>query len=1223
MDEAHPQAQAERRIRAFLESLGPNEGYAEELYQVFLSNPQAVSGTWREIFQAILRETGPVTANGHHHAATPAVSGAAESAPVTGFAPVSAPVPSTDDTVQPLLGAAGRIALNMQASLAIPLASSQRAVPMRLSEENRRFLNSQLAAAKRKVSLTHLLAWAAVRALEKHPALNRAFTLQEGKPARLERAHIHLGFAVDVETRGGRGLLVPVLKRAEQLSFLDFLAAADRLIQGARSGQLSPDDLQGATFSLTNPGTLGTRASSPRLMAGQGAILAAGALDYPSGFEGLPEQALHSLGIGKTITLTCAYDHRVIQGAESGAFLGYLHALLLGEYGFYERIFHEAQVPYKPASWTRDAAPGLMTAGIASGELESARKQASVFQLAHAYRVRGHLLAQLDPLGPQEAEHPELDPDHYGLSLWDLDRRFLSPLYHSAGEPELHTLREILELARATYCGTLACEYMHIQKMECRRWLQARLEPTRAHWPLPEPIRRRILDRLTAAEGFERLLHARYIGHKRFSLEGAESLIPALDHLLNLAGAAGAKEIAIGMAHRGRLNVLVNIVGKAMTEIVSKFEDMDPESVAGSGDVKYHIGAEGQVKTPDGHQLRVTVSPNPSHLEAVDPVLEGSARARQELLGDHQGRLVLPVLIHGDAAFAGQGVVAETLNLSQLAGYEVGGTVHLVVNNRIGFTTSPAAARSSLYCTDVARMVQAPIFHVNADDPEAVLRAIELSFGFRSEFQSDVVIDLVCYRRHGHNEADDPSLTHPDLYRRIERHPGTRAIYARQLVETGLLAVEDEAALQKQVRERLSAPAAAHDEVPPRAPRAHAVDTEVPLERLRQIGAALGSLPSDFHPHPKLKTFFERRGQMLAGSHGVDWSLAEALAFGSLLQDSVPIRITGQDTGRGTFSQRHAVLYDYDNGATYTPLQHVPGATTGFMLHDSLLSEEAALGFEFGYSMEHPRALVIWEAQFGDFANGAEVVIDQFLAPARAKWGRTSGLTLFLPHGYEGQGPEHSSARPERFLQLCAEDNLQVVNCTTAAQYFHLLRRQGLRGAAALEARRPLILLTPKSLLRHPEVASPLSAFAGGRFHPLLPDPNLAPESAQRIILCNGKIFYELLAARRERGDGALAAAALIRVEQLYPFPAREIETALAACRRANEFFWVQEEPENMGAWSYIAPRLQALEPRRHWKYIGRDPAASSATGSLRRHQREQKAVIARALGLEESAAGH
>ncbi len=1205
----------DERVREFLESLGPNEGYAEELYQAYLSNPQAVSPTWREIFHGVAADGG----NGHRAAAASLPATSLPAAPLEAARPAPAPpAAGGEDRIQPLAGAAGRIALNMQASLNIPLASSQRSIPMRLAEENRRFLNAQLASSGRKVSLTHLLAWALVRALEANPALNRAYLQQEGKPARVEHAHINLGLAVDVETRGGRSLLVPVVKRAEQMSFPEFLDAADRLIQAARAGQVSPDELQGATFSLTNPGTLGTRASTPRLMTGQGAILAAGALDYPSGFEGIPEDTLHALGVGKTITLTCTYDHRIIQGAESGMFLAHLHALLLGEYNFYERIFQEAQVPYKPATWTRDAASGLMPAGTAAAEAEPARKQAAVFQVAHAYRVRGHLLAQLDPLGPQKAEHPELDFSHYGLSLWDLDRRFLSPLFHSTKETELHdlhTLREILDLARATYCGTLACEYMHIQQLERRRWLQERLEPTRAHWRLPDAIRRRILDRLTAAEGFERLLHARYIGHKRFSLEGAESLIPALDYLLNLAGAAGAREIAIGMAHRGRLNVLANIVGKSMAEIVSKFEDMDPESVEGSGDVKYHIGAEGRVTTVDGHALRVTVTPNPSHLEAVDPVLEGGARARQELLDDRQGRMVLPILIHGDAAFAGEGVVAETLNLSQLAGYEVGGTIHLVVNNRIGFTTSPAAARSSLYCTDVARMVQAPIFHVNGDDPEAVLRASELAFGFRSEFQSDVVVDLVCYRRHGHNEADDPSLTHPVLYRAIEKHPGTRALYARQLAREGLLAEGEDEKLAQQTRERLSSPSANPAAEPTRTPRAPTVETAAPAARLKQLGPELARLPEDFRLHPKLKAWLEKRTQMPEGRHDVDWSMAEALAFGTLLQEGVPIRITGQDTGRGTFSQRHAILYDYETGAPYIPLANLRGAKAAFMLHDSLLSEEAALGFEFGYSMEHPQALVIWEAQFGDFANGAEVIIDQFLASARAKWGRSSGLTLFLPHGYEGQGPEHSSARVERFLQLCAEDNLQVANASTAAQYFHLLRRQGLRGAAAPEARRPLVLFTPKSLLRHPEVASPVEALSSGRFHPVLPEETLEPESARRVLLCSGKVYYDLAAARRERaGESPALPTAILRLEQLYPLPARELEAALSACRHATEFFWVQEEPANMGAWSYIAPKLAELNSGRKWSYVGREAAASPAAGSLRRHQREQKALVTKAL---------
>ncbi len=1218
------------QLRELLHSFGANEGFAEELYRVFQSNPEAVPETWREIFRSL-----PPTGNGHGIDSGVQSGG---TAPVRPAAQRPLPPLQAGEQLAPLRGAAARIAANMEASLGVPTATSQRSVPVRLLEENRHLLNNYLATRGLKVPLTPLLGWALVRALREFPAINSGYREQNGEAARVEREHINLGLAVDVEAHGTHLLLVPVVKNCEVMNFRQFLGECDRLIRGARASRLGPEDLQGASVTLTNPGTLGTRSSVPRLMPGQGAIIAAGAVAYPAGFEGMPETTMHSLGVGKTVTLSCTYDHRVIQGAESGAFLALVNELLLGKHEFYDRIFADLQVPFKPVAWSVDAHPLALTG--ASAELDQIRQQAAVFQLVHAFRVRGHLLANVDPLDFTPLEHPELDPSYYSLSLWDLDRKFLTSIsgdgnrrlnepsaspWHPTGDEKLMSLREILSILRATYCGTLSCEFMHLPQLDQRTWLQDRMEPTRNQWPLEPALRKRVLDKLTHAEAFERMLHTRYVGHKRFSLEGAETLIPALDHLLNLATGCGAEEVLIGMAHRGRLNVLCNTVGQPMSTMFAKFEDADPNSVEGSGDVKYHLGAAGRHETPEGKSVAVTVVPNPSHLEAVDPVLEGAARARQELIQDSDGSRVLPILIHGDAAFAGQGVVAETLNLSQLEGYTTGGTVHIVVNNKIGFTTSPADARSSLYSTDVARMVQAPIFHVNGDDPDAVMRAIELAFYFRHHFHKDVVLDLVCYRRHGHNEGDDPTLTQPVLYRNIDQHPSVRVIYGGKLVGDKVIDPEEPERLWKQTMAILGAavpdktatsgaPAAGAGE----AAEKPVIDTAVPAEVLSEVGAALDRRPEGFTVHPKLKHALEKRCEAVRERAAIDWSLAESLALGSLLAGGTPIRFTGQDVGRGTFSHRHARLYDYQTGACYVPLSNVSAGQAPFSIHDSLLSEEAALGFEFGYSMTHPNALVLWEAQFGDFANGAQVIIDQFLVAAARKWKRHSGLVMLLPHAYEGQGPEHSSGRMERFLQLCADNNLQVANCTTAAQYFHLLRRQGLGDVVGGAYRQPLIVFTPKSLLRHPEVASPFEQFTSGAFQPVIGEHEVAPAKAQRVVFCCGKVFYDLLKARREANDDTTA---VIRVEQLYPLPVRQLKEEIARFKGVREWIWMQEEPANMGAWRYLEPNLGALLGERKLQYAGREASSSPATGSLRRHQREQKQILDGVLKRLESAA--
>ncbi|MGH9414741.1 MAG: multifunctional oxoglutarate decarboxylase/oxoglutarate dehydrogenase thiamine pyrophosphate-binding subunit/dihydrolipoyllysine-residue succinyltransferase subunit, partial [Terriglobales bacterium] len=890
--------------------------------------------------------------------------------------------------------------------------------------------------------------------------------------------------------------------------------------------------------------------------------------------------------------------------------------------GFYGRIYQDLGVTTAPvvllapaiagaAASSPAVAPVVASRTTAGGalDLESVRKQASVFQLVHAFRVRGHLLANVDPLRLQVAKpHEELDPEHYGLGAADMQQQFLCPLAgREANAAPTCSLADILHVLRATYCGTLTLEFMHLQRPEERLWLQEHMEPFQDQRGLSSEQKRRVLAKLTVAEEFEHLLQARFVGHKRFSVEGAEAMIAAFDVFLNLAADDGAQEVVLGMAHRGRLNVLVNVLGLSMSEMFSKFEDQDPESVEGSGDVKYHIGARGAHANPEGQRLPVEMINNPSHLEAVDPVAEGSTRARQDLLGrsgDERGQYVIPILIHGDAAFAGQGVVAETLNLSQLGGYRTGGTLHIVVNNQIGFTTSPAGARSSLYCTDIARTIQAPIFHVNGDDPEAVVRATQLAYAYRRQFHKDVVVDIVCYRRHGHNEADDPSLTSPVMYRNIDQHPSVRVLYAAELVKAGLLSEQEAEAERQATREALSqsasqpvAPAAAEGE----PPQAYTPETPVAEATLAQIGERLTALPSGFHLHPKLKSFISKRQKAVAERGSIDWSLAEALALGSLALEGVPVRLSGQDTGRGTFSQRHALLYDYESGEVYIPLAHLDPAQRPVEIYDSLLSEEAAMGFEFGYAMSHATAMVLWEAQFGDFANGAQVVIDQFLSASETKWQRSSGLTLLLPHGYEGQGPEHSSARLERFLQLSADNNWRIANCTTAAQYFHLLRDQGMR-----RPRRPLVLMTPKSLLRHPEVTSTFASFTSGGFQTVIGDAE-APAGSKRVLLCSGKIYYDLTKARKAK---KAAAPSIIRVEQLYPFPGEAIARELARYPQMTDCLWVQEEPENMGAWTYIAPRLQALLPDSvALARVARHESSSPATGSLRRHTQEQAAL--------------
>jgi 2-oxoglutarate dehydrogenase E1 component len=961
-----------------MSDIGPNLGYVDELYAKYLEDPNSVSEAWREFFadyrpapERMLR-AAPVT-----QAPAAATTRTLETA---GKPEAPADVEVPDEPVsEPLRGVAGKIAENMAASLEVPTATSTREVPVKLLEENRRLINQhQATTGGGKISFTHLIAWAIVRTLEVHPGMNAGFDEKEGLPHRLRRERINLGLAIDIEKRGERVLLVPNIKDVGSLDFPSLVAAYDDLVQRARQGKLTLEDYEGTTVTLTNPGMLGTSMSVPRLMVGQGTIFGVGAIGYPAEYKGMAPETITELGLSKTMTVTSTYDHRVIQGAESGLFLARLEQLLIGEHGFYQRIYGDLNVPHEPVAWSGDQNPQLFGA---AGNTEAIEKQARVMQLIRSYRVRGHLVADINPLGRAHETHPELELSTYGLTLWDLDRHFITG--GLAGHPGTLTLREILEVVRGTYTRHVGVEFMHMQEPEVRGWLQERMEATRNAEPLDREDQQRILGTLNAAEAFEKFLHSTYVGHKRFSLEGAEAVIPMLDALLNKAADAGVDSCVIGMAHRGRLNVLANTVGKSHEQIFREFEgDIDPTSMHGSGDVKYHLGATGEHAAPDGKKVAVSVASNPSHLEAVDPVVEGMVRAIQDRTGDTARERSLPVLIHGDAAVSGQGVVAETLNCSQLKGYRTGGTIHIVINNQIGFTTGPTEARSSRYATDVAKMVQAPIFHVNGDHPEAVVRVIRLAFDFRQAFKRDVVVDLLSYRRWGHNEADDPSYTHPLLYAKINDHRSVRKLYTERLLRCGDLDPDAAEKTLEDFRRRLEAAFESAREIeektPPPPPDADARDlapdetvaTTVDRELLDRVMAGIGRTPDGFDPHPKLARQLDRRYRRFEQDK-IDWALGEALAFGTLVLEGTPVRLSGEDSGRGTFSQRHVVLYDHEAGLPFVPLALLAEEQAPFMIYDSHLSEFAVLGFEYGFSVEYPEALVIWEAQFGDFANGA------------------------------------------------------------------------------------------------------------------------------------------------------------------------------------------------------------------------------------------------------------
>ncbi|PZS27626.1 MAG: multifunctional oxoglutarate decarboxylase/oxoglutarate dehydrogenase thiamine pyrophosphate-binding subunit/dihydrolipoyllysine-residue succinyltransferase subunit [Pseudonocardiales bacterium] len=1189
---------------------GANQWLVEEMYQAYQQDPSTVDPAWHDFF-VDYRPEPPGGPNGRTAAAAVPAT-----APVSTAEPAPAKKPQADIAEEagrtPLRGAAARVVSNMEHSLTVPTATSVRAVPAKLLADNRIVLNNHLARARGgKVSFTHLIGWAVVRALADFPEMNNYYAEVDGKPTLVSPEHVNLGLAIDLKNaNGSRSLVVASLKGAEAMDFAQYWTAYEDLIRRARTGKLTADDFAGTTVSLTNPGTIGTVHSVPRLLAGQGAIIGVGAMEYPAEFAGLSEEALANNALSKTITLTSTYDHRIIQGAQSGDFLRRMHALLLGEDAFYDDIFRALRVPYEPVRWTRDVTV------THEGQID---KQARVIELIHSYRVRGHLMADTDPLEFKVRSHPDLDIIQHELTLWDLDREF--PVGGFAGE-RVMKLRDVLGVLRDSYCRTVGIEYMHIQAPDQRAWLQGRVETKHAKPDREE--QKRILGKLNEAEAFEHFLQTKYVGQKRFSLEGGEASIPLLDAVIDSAARAGLDEVVIGMPHRGRLNVLANIVGKSYEQIFREFEgNVDPSTVQGSGDVKYHLGAHGHYRTPEGDaEVAVSLTSNPSHLEAVDPVLEGIVRAKQDLIDKGEaGFTVLPVLMHGDAAFAGQGVVAETLNLSQLRGYRTGGTVHVVVNNQVGFTTAPEASRSSVYCTDVARMVQAPIFHVNGDDPAAVVRVARLAFDFRQEFKKDVVIDMICYRRRGHNEGDDPSMTQPLMYDHIDQKRSVRKLYTEALVGRGDITLEDaEAALRHyqeqlekgflETRDQTSEPVkpAVEPPLPPGAYVDSDVDTSVSVDVIKRIADSQVTWPEGFTVHRKLKPQLERRAAM-ASQGNIDWPMGELLAFGSVMLEGHAVRLSGQDSRRGTFVQRHAVLVDRITGQEHTPLAYLDPQQGRFWIYDSLLSEFAVMGFEYGYSVVNTDALVLWEAQFGDFAGGGQTIVDEFVSSGEAKWGQRSGVVLLLPHGHEGQGPDHSSARIERFLQLCAEDNMTVANCTTPANYFHLLRRQALCG----EPRRPLVVFTPKSLLRHKAAVSAVEDFTDGRFAPVLADPRRDaadhdPAAVRRVLLCSGKVYYDLAQARDKR---AAQDVAIVRVEQLYPLPGREVAEHLAAYPNAADSVWVQEEPANEGAWQFVALNLpEHLPAGVTLRRVSRSASASPAAGAHRVHEAEQAALI-------------
>ena len=1227
-------------------SFGPNEWLVQEMYERYQSDPASVDKAWWDFFADF---KGTPQLNGKVNGQASGTKTSSPPIPKSQLtksveAPVIKPVesqivieekvstttyqpadlinkPAANITtpgvarIEPLRGVAARVVQSMEGSLSVPTATSVRVIPAKLLIDNRTVINNHLKRGRGgKVSFTHLIGYAMIKAIRAMPEMNSFYTQLDGKPAIGHPEHVNLGIAIDLaKADGSRQLLVPSMKGCEHLDFAQFWSAYEEMVHKARGGTLTVEDFAGTTLSLTNPGTIGTVHSVPRLVAGQGLILGVGSLDYPAEFHGANEQTLSDLGISKVVTLTSTYDHRIIQGAQSGDFLRRIHEILLGEGSFYDEIFAALKIPYVPIRWVND---------IQSGKDNAVSKTARVQKLIDAYRTTGHLMADIDPLVYKQRSHPDLDIVNHGLTLWDLDREFATDGF---GGKSFMKLRRILGVLRDSYCRTIATEYMYIANPEERKWIQERIEVGAPVTPRDEQLR--ILRKLNSAEAFESFLQTKFVGQKRFSLEGGESVIPLLDVIISSAADSKLDEVCIGMPHRGRLNVLANIAGKSYGQIFQEFEgNYHDNEVHGSGDVKYHLGTKGLFTSQSGATTKIYLAANPSHLEAVNPVLEGIVRAKQDKLKAAAGDTsidaqsaypVLPILVHGDAAFAGQGVVSETLSLSLLKGYRTGGTIHVIVNNQVGFTTSPHAARSSTYATDVAKMIQSPVFHVNGDDPEACARVAHLAFEYRQAFNKDVVIDMLCYRRRGHNEGDEPSFTQPVMYKLVDAKRSTRKLYTESLIGRGDITVEEAEEVLRDYQQQLeSVFTAVHNTEPANDPTWKApvvaapesVVTAVNESDLKKITATQSAIPDGFTVHPKLLPQLVKRTQMLDEST-VDWAAGEMLAFGSLLLEGHPIRMSGQDVRRGTFSNRHAVVVDKENGKDLFPLRSLVKDPNQFHIYDSLLSEYAVMGFEYGYSVEREDALVIWEAQFGDFANGAQTVVDEFISSALQKWGERSSIVLLLPHGYEGQGPDHSSGRIERFLTLCAEQNMTVAQPSTPASYFHLLRWH-----MKNPARRPLIVFEPKSMLRLKAAASGLKDFTTGTFKPFIPDNKVS--NVTRLIFTSGRVYYDLLAEREKLNEFSTA---IVRVEQLYPLPIDEIIAEAKKHPKAT-LLWVQDEPANQGPWPFVS--LATTEAfiaheelsGRTLRRVSRRATASPATGNHHLHEEEEKALMTEAF---------
>jgi 2-oxoglutarate decarboxylase len=1220
-----------------LTAFGANEWLVDEMYEQYQKDPNSVDPAWRDLFAqqkngqpsapaAPAPTPAPTPAPAPAPVATPSVAptpaaatdpAARAAAPTVASVP-AAPVPKEPAKAKPaeatdepsytvLRGIAAATAKNMDISLSVPTATSVRNIPVKLLWDNRIVINNHLKRARGgKVSFTHLIGYAIVQAIKTLPEMNNTFAEIDGKPTMVTPAHINLGLAIDQQKPDGtRQLVAPSIKACESMDFAQFWTAYEEIVRKAKDNKLTMEDYAGTTVSLTNVGGLGTNNSVPRLMQGQAAIIGVGSMDYPPEAQGASEETITRNAISRIMTMTSTYDHRVIQGAQSGEFLARVHQLLLGEDGFYDGIFRSLRIPYEPIHWAVD---------ISHSHDEDVSKQARILELIHAYRVRGHMMADTDPLEYKQRSHPDLEVESHGLTLWDLDREFATGEF--GGERRFMKLRNVLGILRDSYCRTVGIEYMHIQDPEQRRWIQERVEQPHQKPPREEQLR--ILLKLNQAEAFETFLQTKFVGQKRFSLEGGETTVPLIDEICEAAAEASLDEVTIGMAHRGRLNMLANIVGKSYRQIFREFEgNIDPRTVQGSGDVKYHLGAEGEFVAGSGDRIKVSIAANPSHLETVDPILEGIARAKQDMLNRGAEYPVLPLLVHGDAAFAGQGVVAETLNLSQLRGYRTGGTIHVVVNNQVGFTTSPASSRSSLYCTDVARMVQAPIFHVNGDDPEACIRVARLAFEYRQAFNKDVVIDLVCYRRRGHNEGDDPSYTQPLMYDLIEQKRSVRKLYTESLIGRGDLTIEEAeqvlADYQQQL-ERVFTEVRDADARPdswttvPDYPEklAGEATTAISQETMKRISDAYITPPDGFTVHPKVLPQLQRRAAAILEGP-IDWGTGEMLAFGSLLMEGRPVRLAGQDSRRGTFVQRFATIIDRRNANEWTPLSNLTEEQAPFFVYDSLLSEYAALGFEYGYSVARPDALVLWEAQFGDFVNGAQIITDEYITAGQTKWGQQSGVVLLLPHGYEGQGPDHSSARIERFLQMAADKAFVVAQPSTPASHFHLLRRHALG-----EEHKPLIIFTPKSMLKRKEAASQPKAFTEGSFTPVAGDTIADPAKVTTALLCSGRITWDLMVERGKR-QGDDPTTAIVRIEQLYPRPVEELKAELGRFPNLRTVRWVQDEPINMGPAPHFRLNMfgeldQAVE------IVARAESSSPAVGQHSRHVEEQKSLLDQAF---------